>query len=56
MTDATEIEWHKGQIAGNRALLEELQAGNTAGGALALALRLARSFWTPLALAHRMAG
>ncbi|MGC2812952.1 MAG: hypothetical protein WA303_21615 [Bradyrhizobium sp.] len=32
MTDETEIEWHKRQIAGNRAALEELKAGNTAGG------------------------
>ena len=28
----TEIGWHKEQIAKNRALLEELEAGNTAGG------------------------
>jgi hypothetical protein len=32
MTDDTEIEWHKEQIAKNRAVLEELEAGNTAGG------------------------
>ena len=32
MTDDTEIEWHKEQIAKNRVLLEELEAGNTAGG------------------------
>jgi hypothetical protein len=32
MTDDTEIEWHKEQIAKNRPLLEELEAGNTAGG------------------------
>jgi hypothetical protein len=32
MTDDTEIEWHKEQIAKNRALLEELEVGNTAGG------------------------
>jgi hypothetical protein len=32
MTDDTEIGWHKEQIAKNRALLEELEAGNTAGG------------------------
>jgi len=32
MTEDTEIEWHKEQIAKNRALLEELEAGNTAGG------------------------
>lgn len=31
MTDDTEIEWHKEQIAKNRVLLEELEAGNTAG-------------------------
>ena len=30
--DETEIEWHKEQIAKNRVLLEELEAGNTAGG------------------------
>jgi hypothetical protein len=29
--DETEIEWHKEQIAKNRVLLEELEAGNTAG-------------------------
>jgi hypothetical protein len=32
MADDTEIEWHKEQIAKNRVLLEELEAGNTAGG------------------------
>jgi len=32
MTDDTEIEWHKEQIAKNKAVLEELAAGNTAGG------------------------
>ena len=32
MNDDTEIRWHKEQIAKNRALLEELEAGNTAGG------------------------
>jgi hypothetical protein len=32
LTGDTEIEWHKEQIAKNRALLEELEAGNTAGG------------------------
>lgn len=32
MTDDSEIEWHKEQIAINRAILEELEAGNTAGG------------------------
>ena len=30
--DETEIEWHREQIARNRVLLEELEAGNTAGG------------------------
>jgi hypothetical protein len=32
MTDDTEIEWHKEQIAKNRAVLEEVEAGYTAGG------------------------
>jgi hypothetical protein len=32
MTDDTEIAWHREQIAKNRTLLEELEAGNTAGG------------------------
>jgi hypothetical protein len=32
MTDDTAIEWHKEQIAKNSALLEEIEAGNTAGG------------------------
>jgi hypothetical protein len=32
VTDDTEIQWHQEQIAKNRALLEELEAGNTAGG------------------------
>ena len=32
MSDETEIDWHREQIAKNSALLEELQAGNTAGG------------------------
>ena len=32
MTDDTEIDWHKEQIAKNRAVLEELEAGNNAGG------------------------
>jgi hypothetical protein len=32
MTDDTEITWHREQIAKNRSLLEELEAGNTAGG------------------------
>ena len=30
--DDTEIEWHRDQIAKNRRLLEELEAGNTNGG------------------------
>jgi hypothetical protein len=32
MNDDTEIEWHRDQLAKNRALLEELEAGNGAGG------------------------
>jgi hypothetical protein len=32
VSDDTEIQWHKEQIAKNRAILEELEAGNTAGG------------------------
>jgi hypothetical protein len=32
VTDDTEIDWHKEQIAKNRAVLEELEAGNNAGG------------------------
>jgi hypothetical protein len=32
MTDNTETEWHKEQIAKSRALLEELEAGNTTEG------------------------
>jgi len=32
MTDDTEIEWHKEKIAKNRAALQELETGNTAGG------------------------
>jgi hypothetical protein len=32
VTDDTEIHWHREQIAKNRAVLEELEAGNTAGG------------------------
>jgi hypothetical protein len=32
MADDSEIAWHREQIAKNRALLEELEAGNTAGG------------------------
>ncbi len=31
MSDETEIEWHRELIAKNRVLLEELEAGNTAG-------------------------
>jgi hypothetical protein len=31
MTDDT-VEWHKEQIAQNRIVLKELEAGNTAGG------------------------
>ena len=33
MTDDT-VEWHKEQIGKNRAILEELEAGNTAGGGI----------------------
>ena len=32
MTDDTEILWHLEQIAKNRAILEQLEAGNTARG------------------------
>jgi hypothetical protein len=32
MTDDTEIAWHREQIVTNRTILEELEAGNTAGG------------------------
>ncbi len=32
MTDDSEIAWHREQIAKNRTLLEEVEAGNTAGG------------------------
>ena len=32
MSDESEIEWHREQIANNRVVLEELEAGNTAGG------------------------
>jgi hypothetical protein len=32
MSDDSEIAWHREQIAKNRALLEELEVGNTAGG------------------------
>jgi hypothetical protein len=31
MTDDSEIAWHREQIAKNRTLLQELEAGNTAG-------------------------
>ena len=31
MNDDDEIEWHRDQIAKNRALLDELEAGNTEG-------------------------
>ena len=32
MSDQTEINWHRQQIAKNRELIEELEAGNTGGG------------------------
>jgi hypothetical protein len=32
MEDDTEIAWHREQIVKNRTILEELEAGNTAGG------------------------
>lgn len=32
MADDSEIEWHREQIEKNRAILDELEAGNTAGG------------------------
>jgi hypothetical protein len=32
MSEDAEVEWHKEQLAKNRVLLEELEAGNTAGG------------------------
>ena len=32
MAEDSEIAWHREQIAKNRTLLEELEAGNTAGG------------------------
>ena len=32
MTDDTEIAWHRELIARNRTMLEELEAGSTAGG------------------------
>ena len=31
MSDQTEIDWHREQIAKNRLLIEEVEAGNTAG-------------------------
>ena len=31
MPDDTEVAWHREQIAKNRAILEELEAGNTDG-------------------------
>ncbi len=31
MTDDSEIAWHREQIAKNRAILEELEAGNMDG-------------------------
>jgi hypothetical protein len=31
MSDQTEFEWHREQIAKNRELIEELEAGNTSG-------------------------
>jgi hypothetical protein len=31
MTDDTEIAWHREQVAKNRTILEELEAGNTDG-------------------------
>ena len=31
-SDDREIDWHRQRIAKNRALIEELEAGNTAGG------------------------
>jgi hypothetical protein len=32
VTADSEIDWHREQIAKNRTLLGELEAGNTAGG------------------------
>jgi hypothetical protein len=32
VSDDPEIDWHREQIAKNRTLLGELEAGNTAGG------------------------
>jgi hypothetical protein len=31
VTDDTEITWHREQVAKNRTILEELEAGNTDG-------------------------
>jgi hypothetical protein len=31
-SDDSEIAWHREQIVKNRVILEELEAGNTAGG------------------------
>jgi hypothetical protein len=31
MTAETEIDWHRKQLVANRALLEEIEAGNTDG-------------------------
>ena len=31
-SDEEEIDWHRQQIAENRALIEKLEASNTAGG------------------------
>jgi hypothetical protein len=32
MNDKTEVQWHRELISENRALLEQLMAGNTEGG------------------------
>jgi hypothetical protein len=32
--DDAEVEWHKEQIAKNKAVLKELEAGNAAGGGI----------------------
>jgi hypothetical protein len=34
MTDDTEVAWHREQIAKNRAIIEELEGGNTDGSDL----------------------
>jgi hypothetical protein len=31
MTEDSEISWHREQVAKNREILEQLEAGNTAG-------------------------